>query len=207
MLIPMPAFLTLHNVTSMKIKIILLSAVTIFLSNVLNAQDAPLYSFVAKVFNPQDTSITFTYKNKSQFPQCIRAEDLDVNLNLFADALYVTSTKGEPIKYIGPHELSLSLTPKNFIIIPPGQEALGGIFLDKYYDAKKENVIVSYSIPVIPCQIVLEKYINIPFTDFIKDKIHNPTVEKTDAYAYYPEWTQYGFIAVSNPLLIERSKK
>jgi hypothetical protein len=205
----MRVFLIHHTVViNMKKAMILPSIIIVLFSNLSNAQDVPLYSFMAKVSNRQDTYIHFTYKNTSQSTQCIRVEDLDVNMKLVADALYVTSAKGESIKYTGVQELSLSITPQKFIILPAGQEVGAGIHLDKYYDTKKENVIVSYSIPVIPCKVVLEKYIKIPFPDFMRHKIKDPTTEKTDIYAAdYPEWSKYGFIAVSKPLLIEISKK
>ena len=195
-----------HADIDMKKLIVLLGIFIFFLTGVVSAQEEPPYSFVAEVNNPKDALIQLVFKNKSKFAQCIRAEDLE--LKLVGDALYVKSEKGDRIKYIGVRGKSDPRMPQKFILLPPEKEARTSIHLDDYYETKKENVIVSYSIPVIPCEKVLETYINIPPTVFMRDKINNPTAEKTDVYATdYPEWTQYGFIAVTKPLLIERSKK
>lgn len=202
----MHVFLMHHHAgTDMKKVIVLSGYFIVFLSALSVAQEVPPYSFVAEVNNPKDALIQLIYKNQSKFSQCIRAEDLE--LKLMGDSLYVKSENGGSIKYIGVRGRSDPRMPQKFIILPPDKEARASIHIDEYYDTRKENLIVSYSIPVIPCEKILGGYINIPPTVFMRDKINDPAVEKTDVYAAdYPEWTQYGFIAVSKPLLIERSK-
>lgn len=160
------------------------------------------YSFTSNLLSEKDKMIQFTYKNKSNYTQCIRYEDL--TFNLLGDAMYVRLSTGEPMKYVGPTGRTTPSKPQVLFILSPGADTTASIKLSDFYKLQKgKNIYVSYSIPVIPCQYLMEKYVGLPPPVFMKSKINDPTAEKTDVYAIdYPEWTQYGFIAVSTPLLI-----
>lgn len=162
------------------------------------------YSFTIESVNPKSGYVWFRYRNESTVAHCVRSEDLE--LNLIGDSLYLYSEKNIPIKYKGyMGDATLSLTPKKFILIPPGEEMLSSIYLNEHYSLKKENILVSYSIPVIPCEVVMERYVNVPPTVYLKDKINDPFIKDTSVFAVdYPEWSTYGFIAVSERLFIKR---
>lgn len=165
------------------------------------------YSFTIESVNPKIGYVWFRYRNESTVAHCVRSEDLE--FNLIGDSLYLYSENNAPIKYKGyMGDATLSLTPKKFILIPPGDEMLSSIYLNKHYHLGRGNIFVSYSIPVIPCEIVMKKYVNVPPTVYLKDKINDPFIKDTSAFSVdYPEWSKYGFIAASERLFIKRKQK
>lgn len=159
------------------------------------------YSFKSHMISKNE--ISFVYKNESNEAQCIRVSDLAFQLS--GDAFYVKSANnGQPIKYIGPLSGQLDIGSQKFIILPPYEYTTSSIRISDFYKLKRESVYVSYSMPVIPCKHLMEKYVSMPPPVFMKLKINDPSIEKTDMYAMdYPEWTRFGFIAISKPLLID----
>jgi hypothetical protein len=164
------------------------------------------YKFNAKLNDPKTGYVDLYYFNTSSYAQCILASDFEMKLP--GDSLILKDGAGVPIKYIGPM-MSLSVfNPQEYLIIPPGMKTMTSIYLNEYYRIKKlKTISFGYRIPVIPCEKVLKKYVRTPHPSFIKDKVHSYEAEKTEVFKTdYPEWTEFGFIANLEPLLIERKK-
>lgn len=161
-----------------------------------------LYTFKANVVNAKDSLIAFEYVNKSNEVQCLRADDLE--FKFIADSLYVNYMSGEPVKYIGVKApVASQIRPKKFFILPPNENMIGTLTLRDYYSINKKDVYVSYSIPVIDCNAISNKSIYIPPVSVIKDKLKNPvSTEKDLFFEGYPEWSNKGFIAISEKLLV-----
>lgn len=179
-----------------------------FFSSNLFAESGSTYIFnVYQTRLPEGRLIDFVYKNTSSEAQCIRNEDME--LKLVGDSLYVSLKDKKPVKFIGKNLPYDPMVPFVFIVLPPGAEARGNIYLDKYYDSKRRKVYVSYKIPVVFCKRLLQGYIEIPPTDVLKDKLSNRSDTSNSSESTedalkrrYPEWTQDGFIAESATLLV-----
>lgn len=199
----MPAFpMQQHVDTNMKKFINTLLSVYFFgMMNFVYAQESLQYSFTSHLISKNE--ISFVYKNESGDAHCIQVADF--SFKLLGDALYVISAKGgESMKYIGPLGKQGAIGTQDFIILPPSEYTTSSIRITDFYKLKRGGAYVSYSMPVIPCKHLMKKYVSMPLPGFMRSKINDPTVEKTDVYAKdYPEWTQFGFIAVSKPLLID----
>ncbi len=178
------------------------------ISNNLFAETDSKYIFdVYQTRIPEGRLIDFVYKNTSSEAHCIRNEDME--LKLTGDSLYVSLKDKKPVKFIGKNLPSDPMVPFVFIVLPPGAEARGNIYLDKYYDSKRRDVYVSYKIPVVFCKRVLQGYIEIPPTDVLKDKLTSEDFSLNASGSIeealkkrYPEWTQDGFIAESETILV-----
>lgn len=171
-----------------------------------HAQEAPRsYKLIASVTDSKDPYISFEYTNTSGSAQCVRASDLDFNLH--SDDIYVFKFDSSPVKYIGATQQLVDLMPKVFKVLPPGQSSVTGVKLSKFYDIKKYDLIVEYVLPVVSCDTVMQRYINIPPIEFIKAnfKITND-IELSKFQSYYPEWIINGFIARSGPITVTRKK-
>jgi hypothetical protein len=166
----------------------------------------PEYTFkVHQTHIPEGRLIDFVYTNTSLEAHCIRNEDME--LKLTGDSLYVSKKDNEPVKFIGRNLTYDPTVPYVFIVLPPGAEVRGNIYLDKYYGSKSQEVYVSYKMPVVFCKRLLKGYIEIPPTDVLKDKLNNRresngSIENV-LEKRYPEWTQNGFIAESETLLVD----
>ncbi len=167
----------------MKIFLFIFIVVLHFSFESVFAAEHSAYTFKAhqtKLEGSRERLIDFLYTNTSSEAQCLRFEDME--LKLTGDSLYVSV----------------------FIVLPPGAETRGNIYLDKYYDSKRREVYVSYKIPVVFCKRLLQGYIEIPPTDVLKDKLNNKNNQVGASSEIenllrnrYPEWTQHGFIAES----------
>jgi hypothetical protein len=191
-----------HVDTNMKTAInILLKVCLVGFGGFAYAQETFQYSFKSNMISKD--VISFVYKNESNEAHCIQAADF--SFKLLGDALYVRSaSSGEPMKYVGPLGKQGAVGTQDFIILPPSEYTTSSIRITDFYKLKREGVYVSYSMPVILCKYLMEKYVSMPLPGFMRLKINDPLIEKTDVYAKdYPEWTQFGFIAVSKPLLID----
>lgn len=191
-----------HVDTNMKTTInILLKVYLVGLGGFAYAQEPLLYSFKSNMISKE--AISFVYKNESKEAHCIQAADF--SFKLLGDTLYVRSANsGEPMKYIGPLGKQGAVGTQDFIILPPSEYTTSSIRITDFYKLKRGDIYVSYSMPVIPCKHLMEKYISMPPPGFMRLKLNDPSIEKTDVYAKdYPEWTQLGFIATSKPLLID----
>jgi hypothetical protein len=191
-----------HVDTNMKTMInVLLKVCLVGWGSFTYAEESLQYSFKSNMASKD--VISFVYKNESREAHCIQAADF--SFKLFGDALYVRSANsGESMKYVGPLGKQGAVGTQDFIILPPSEYATSSIRIKDFYKLKRGGIYVSYSMPVIPCKYLMKKYISMPLPGFMKLKINDPLIEKTDVYAKdYPEWTQFGFIAVSKPLLID----
>lgn len=183
-----------------RVKEILLSAVSFCSSFSANGAVPSEYDLAISTVDDRQGHLIITYTNKSETAHCLRAQDF--RSELYGDSLYVNTVDGSAVTYIGPiPQVGGDRTPSEFIVVPPGERIMYSLFLWEFYKLpKRTSVVVAYSVPVIPCKVILDGYINIPPTDFLKDKVRDPTAEKTDLFeSDYPEWTQHGFIAVSVP--------
>ena len=190
------------NNTKMIHKIFVYFVLFCLFANASHGCNDSSYEFKIRSINKKKYLFGIIYQNKSKIAHCLRIEDFE--LDLTGDSLYVFFENGLLAKFIGKNR-PIDNEPKEFIILPPGEEARGAIYLNKYYKIKNESVIVSYSVPVIPCTDLMQQYVKIPPTEFLKDKINDPNNVKTDVFSEdYPIWAREGFIAITNRLLVKR---
>lgn len=197
------------RVLKMKIWLLWFIFICCCISSNLFAEANSKYIFdVYQTRIPEGRLIDFVYKNTSTEAHCIRNEDMQ--LKLTGDSLYVSLKDKKSVKFIGKNLPYDPMVPSVFIVLPPGAETRGNIYLDKYYDSKRRKVYVSYKIPVVFCKRLLQGYIEIPPTDVLKDKLSNRSDTSNSSESTedalkrrYPEWTQDGFIAESATLLVD----
>ena len=134
------------------------------LGSFVSAQEPLQYSFKSNMISKNE--ISFVYKNESKEAQCIQAADF--SFKLLGDALYVRSaTNGEAMKYIGPLGKQGAVRTQDFIILPPSEYTTSSIRLTDFYKLKQGGIYVSYSMPVLPCKQLMEKYVNMPAPGFM----------------------------------------
>ena len=168
-----------------------------------NAGDVNLYSFQGSFLDEKDPLVDFEYINNSNDAHCMRASDFD--LKLYSDDLYIETSAGVPIKYIGPTRNFVDIIPKVFVVIPPKHKYVASIRLSKYYALPKNDLVIIYALPVIPCQQILADYAPMPPVEFIKSKIKKPSSESILGFSNdYSFWVHNGFLAVSTKLFIKR---
>ncbi len=183
---------------------LMLVASTAATSQVLNQEGS--YVFRGEVVDSKRGQLWFTYTNQSRVAQCIRAEDLA--FKLYDDSIRVTTDSGTEARFIGRLGPGYGAqTPKEFIIVPPGERAFGAIVLKTYYALGRQDLTVSYAMPVIPCEALMKGYVKIPETSYLKKQLRLAESEilSEESKQRFPEWSRAGFIAVSEPLRIKRN--